>query len=112
MRLEEPAKAEKVMKRGQLLVDLAKEGQLQEIDRITSQCPKEHLLHWFNVHMCAEAIKAGHYPVVRYMVDRGLDVQNCPALVSCLHWLAALDSPSTPLLITLLVEVRSHWLVQ
>ncbi|CAM9439138.1 unnamed protein product [Choristocarpus tenellus] len=72
------------MKRGYLMVQLAGEGKLRDLDRVVSECPKQDLLFWFTVGMFREACLKNRVPVMRYMLDRGLNVHFDG--LAALHW--------------------------
>jgi hypothetical protein len=60
-----PATANRIMQRGQLMVSLAKAGKLQLLDSaVTSTAPWE-IVHWFVMQSFRAATLAGHLNVVR-----------------------------------------------
>jgi len=76
----------RIMKRGELCVQLAKRGDLQSFQKVVQQCPKEEMLYWFVVNSFKEACSAFMANIVVFMLDHGLDLQS-PILQETLHGL-------------------------
>jgi hypothetical protein len=95
-----PATANRIMQRGQLLVSLAKAGNLKQLDSaVTSTAPWE-IVHWHSMQSFRAATLAGHLSVVR--IFPAAPVQSASYLLHmATYTIVLLSTIETSIIVTL-----------